>query len=229
MVRPDVLVSRNGELVALRGADGLLSALPARQSKYDLERWLEHDGDARSVAEVQRAAAFTCDGIGCVARVKGATIAVAKHPAAITDDCAAARVVVLKEPRPKNCDSHGTVIDFFDIWRDGVHALYIEPDEAGGAPRIRVDTVAAHRGDRPWAPLIPRRLSFSPRRPFLANPSVAETRSTDAGSGNTVPGLPNFASRPEWLLPSPPDAGQDTRTENGDDDGDAADIPDTEP
>jgi competence protein ComEC len=32
--RRDVLGARNGELVALRGADGRLSALPAPQSKY---------------------------------------------------------------------------------------------------------------------------------------------------------------------------------------------------
>ena len=70
MPRPDVCIASNGELVALRGPDGLLSALPARQSKYDLERWLEHDGDARPVKEVQRGAAFVCDGTGCVARVR---------------------------------------------------------------------------------------------------------------------------------------------------------------
>lgn len=248
MPRPDVLISRNGELVALRGPDGLLSALAARQSKYDLERWLEHDGDARSAADVQRASAFTCDGVGCIARVKGATIAVARHPAAITDDCSAARVVVMNQPRPANCISSGVnsgmVIDFFDVWRDGVHALYIEPDEAGGAPHVRVDTVAAHRGDRPWAPLIAKRDPLQKYQKYLPKPRVTgappaaadrETKSeanseTGNGAGGN-PALPNFAARPDWLAakPQPPSGNTPSITPGiADDDGDAADLPDTD-
>ena len=156
MPRADVLIARNGELIALRGSDGRLSALPARQSKYEVERWLEHDGDARPAADVQKGAAFRCDGVGCIADVKGARVAVAKHPAAIADDCDAARIVVLHEPRPDFCAARGVVVDFFDVWREGTHAIYIDadPNYAAAPPRVRVDTVAAHRGDRPWSPVI---------------------------------------------------------------------------
>ncbi|HPG88798.1 MAG TPA: ComEC/Rec2 family competence protein [Hyphomicrobium sp.] len=178
MPRADVLIARNGELVALRGADGRLSALPARQSKYEIERWLEHDGDARTAADVQKAEAFTCDGVGCIANVKGARVAIARHPAAIVDDCAAARIVVLNEPRPKFCNASGVVVDFFDVWRDGTHAIYIEADDADGdrvradaGPRIRIDTVAAHRGDRPWAPMA--------ARPALPRPKIVHGPGAD--------------------------------------------------
>ena len=256
LARPDILIARNGDLVALRGADGLLSALPARQSKYELERWLEHDGDARKAAEVQRGSAFSCDGIGCIATVKGARIAVSRHPAAIADDCAAARVIVLNEPAPSSCgagrsgrsagtldaapaaggaagaavggvaDAH-TVIDFFDVWREGTHALYVEPDMAnGGAPRIRVDTVAAHRGDRPWAPLIAKRQALRGSTKSLPRPRLADGARIDAtgdttgdttrdtkGDATAQPALPQFAQRPEWLAP---DA---ARPEIEDDDG----------
>ena len=224
--RPDMLVSRNGDLVALRGIDGLLSALPARQSKYDLERWLEQDGDARPAADVQRASAFTCDGIGCVAHIKGATVAVSRHPAAIADDCAAARVVVLNEPRPKNCDGPETVIDFFDVWRNGVHALYFEQDSAGGPPSIRVDTVAAHRGDRPWAPLIARRDPLQKRMRALPNPQISETSPSGPNGPNAAtpePDLPRFAARPEWLAPELPSL--DSGTDSDDNDLPPADDP----
>ena len=234
LARPDILIARNGELVALRGPDGLLSALPARQSKYELERWLEFDGDARKAAEVQRGAAFSCDGIGCVATVKGARIAVSRHPAAIADDCSAARVVVLNEPRPKSCElrdqasrtseeggagndgnrhaAHNTgaqtVIDFFDVWREGTHALYVEADpQNASSPRIRVDTVAAHRGDRPWAPRIERRDPARGSRPSLHRPRVADLPRTGAGDDEPTPErpvLPQFAQRPEWLAPDGP-------------------------
>ncbi|MEQ1672598.1 MAG: ComEC/Rec2 family competence protein, partial [Hyphomicrobium sp.] len=234
--RPDVLIARNGELVALRGPDGLLSALPARQSAYEVERWLEHDGDARKAAEVQKGAAFTCDSVGCVARVKGARVAVARHPAAIADDCAVARVVVLSEPRPEFCETTGMVIDFFDVWREGTHALYIEqadaqtegPAATSAVPRIRVDTVAAHRGDRPWAPFIAKRDRQGPRRkPQLPTPRVAEAERAGAAEPGASeigdePSLPNFAGRPEWLVPSEPRA-------EFDDDEDFSAIPGSDP
>ena len=173
MPRADVLIARNGELVALRGVDGRLSVLPARQSKYEVERWLEHDGDGRAAADAQKGAAFRCDAIGCVAQVKGARVAVAKHSAAIVDDCAAARIVVLNQPRPDFCETSALVVDFFDVWREGTHAIYIDadPQNADAPPNVRVDTVAAHRGERPWSLAIRRPVST---KPVLPKPNVVD-------------------------------------------------------
>lgn len=178
MPRADVLVARNGDLVALRGPDGRLSALPARQSKYEVERWLEHDGDSRAATEAQKGTAFTCDGIGCTASVKGARVAVARHPAAIRDDCDAAQIIVLSEPRPKFCNARGVVIDVFDVWRDGTHAIYIDADPSNiNSPRaVRIDTVAAHRGERPWSPVFQRPIVVRAAEPAPPRPNVIEGR-----------------------------------------------------
>lgn len=190
MPRADVLIARNGELVALRGADGRLSALPARQSKYEVERWLEYDGDARAAADVQKGAAFRCDGVGCIADVKGARVAVAKHPAAIADDCDAARVVVLSEPRPEYCAARGVVVDFFDVWREGTHAIYIDADQEdqNAPPTVRIDTVASHRGERPWSPVFRRP---NAPRPALPKPNVVDG-SAALPAPNTAPAAPRF-------------------------------------
>lgn len=190
MPRADVLIARNGELVALRGPDGRLSALPARQSKYEVERWLEYDGDSRAAADVQKGAAFRCDGIGCIADVKGARVAVAKHPAAITDDCDAARIVVLSEPRPEYCATRGVVVDFFDVWREGTHAIYIDADPEGtnAPPTVRIDTVASHRGERPWSPVFRRPTA---PRPALPKPTVIDG-SAALPAPNTALAAPRF-------------------------------------
>lgn len=205
--RADVLVARNGDLVALRGHDGRLSALPARQSKYEVERWLEHDGDARAAAEAQKGTAFTCDGIGCTASVKGARVAVARHPAAIRDDCEAAQIIVLSEPRPKFCDARGVVIDVFDVWREGTHAIYIDADPANASTplAVRVDTVAAHRGERPWSPVL--------RRPNVARAAVPAPPRPNVIDGRDA--------SPQATPPLPP------RSDIEDDDFDA--LQDTEP
>jgi competence protein ComEC len=183
--RPDLLVARNGALVAVRGADGLLSALPARQAKFELERWLEYDGDARAAEEVERAQGFTCDGIGCVTEVKGLVLSVARSPAAIFEDCAMARILVLAVPRPKGCDGPDAVIDYFDVWREGAHAVYIDNRDGAGEARITIDTVAAHRGARPWAHVIARPAAFAKTPDADSSDGAGRSRQTFNPQSNT--------------------------------------------
>jgi competence protein ComEC len=144
--RPDVLIGRGAGLIAVRGADGRLSALAGRGSSFELARWLEHDGDARPPAEAGKAAAFRCDAQGCIAHVKGLRLAVARSAAALRDDCTRAAILVLALPRPKRCRPPGPAIDVDDVAARGAHALTIQDG------KVRIETVADARGDRPWAP-----------------------------------------------------------------------------
>ncbi|MGL4395990.1 MAG: ComEC/Rec2 family competence protein [Hyphomicrobium sp.] len=206
--RPDILVARSGALVAVRGADGNLSALPEHGGRYELQKWLEHDGDARDVAVVEKSERFVCDGVGCIANVNGVTLAVARHAAAIADDCARADIVILAVPKAGVCAGRPrVVIDVFDIWDSGVHALYVTANardvSAGAADggtgdggssavaghdavrsAIRIETVAAYRGDRPWSALTPaaaKRRQARVREAALPNPRIIE-RARDQGA-----------------------------------------------
>jgi competence protein ComEC len=143
--RPDMLIGRGAELVAVRGADGNLAALASSGSAFELARWLEHDGDGRKAADVGKGSVFRCDRLGCTATVRGTRVAIASSPAALRDDCSAAAIVVLKFARARGCNPSGALIDADDITAHGAHALYID------AGRVRVETVANYRGDRPWA------------------------------------------------------------------------------
>lgn len=89
---------------------------------------------------------FRCDGIGCTAQVKGVTISIAKHPAALADDCAHAAILILDVPRPRWCSGPLAVIDVFALKIGGAHAVYID-----GPGRVRVVTARDQRGTRPWS------------------------------------------------------------------------------
>jgi competence protein ComEC len=143
--RPDVLVGRDAGLVAVRGEDGKLSALAGRGSTFELERWLEHDGDGRPSQEAAEAKAFRCDRLGCTARVKGILVAVSNSTASLRDDCGAASVVILKFSAPKGCRPPGALIDTEMLATGGAHAILVR------SGRIDVVTVADARGDRPWS------------------------------------------------------------------------------
>jgi competence protein ComEC len=167
--RPDVLVGRDGKLIAARSDKGALTALPAPRSLYELARWLEADGDARVPKTVAIGTNFGCDGTGCTTVLKGQRLAVTHHASALAEDCKRASILVLNMPRPKGCTKPLVVIDPAAIRNGGAHGVIIT--QAG----IRVETVAGVRGERPW--------SLPPAMPVIWGD----------GTGRRVPRLTQFA------------------------------------
>lgn len=153
--RPDIIVARDGKLVAARVDGGRFSALPAPRGVYELSRWLQADGDGRAAKSVAAGEGFGCDGTGCAALVRGKRLAVTRHAAALAEDCARAHILVLAMARPKGCSRPAVVIDTEALRRGGVHTVYASREG------VRVETVAAARGDRPWSQR-PAPLAFEP-------------------------------------------------------------------
>ena len=58
------------------------------------------------------------------------------------EDCAVADIVISADPAPRGCAA--LVIDLWRLRRDGAHAIRLSPES------VRIDTVAADRGRRPW-------------------------------------------------------------------------------
>ncbi len=145
---PDILVGRDGHLVAARNQDGRLMAMAAPQSAFELSRWLEHDGDARPVKDAAVANGFSCDASGCLTRVRGYTLAMPRHPSAIADDCARADIVLLTVPKPKGCTRPLVVIDFFALRAQGTHAIFFQGSKPGAlATAAPMDAVTGPMSD----------------------------------------------------------------------------------
>ena len=147
---PDVLIAGDARLFAVRDAAGdpILSSPRARG--MTAETWLRLYGRDRSAPlpgpDEAGDARLRCDAVGCVYRARGHVVAIAADARALAEDCAFAGVVVSLVPIRGGCPSAHTVIDRFDLWREGAHALWLDE----GA--VRVITVAERRGVRPWSP-----------------------------------------------------------------------------
>jgi len=72
-------------------------------------------------------------------------MALVYEDSALAEDCWAADVVVAINPVRRTCPA-ARVIDRFDLWREGGHALWLDRDE------VRIETVNGERGERPWVP-----------------------------------------------------------------------------
>lgn len=141
---PDVLVGRDGAALAIRLEDGSLSALAGRRGSYELVRWLEHDGDRRGADAAAQGRGFSCDTIGCTARIGAILLAYVTDPAKLAGTCVRADVVVSRFPKERACLEAPIVIDRSALRTAGAHLLRI----TGSA--VHVSTLADHRGDRPW-------------------------------------------------------------------------------
>jgi competence protein ComEC len=220
LTRPDILIGRDGRLVAARIDTGRLSSMPSTRGMFELSRWLEADGDGRAAKDVARGKYFACDGASCTTVLRGHRLAIPGHPAALADDCARASILILDRPRPKACTKPAVVIDPGAIRRGGAHALYLSRGE------IRIETVAALRGVRPWS---------RPPPP----PAPDRRRQLTAADGASSGRLSQFAApaafAERWVLPRPEDEDDDLnpivagRGHPFDADGTDVDGPDTTP
>jgi competence protein ComEC len=155
---PDILVSGDARMMAVRGGDGLLRLWsPGRPGRLTAETWLRRAGQRDTAdwprpgerAEWNNGSSLACDRQACIYRRDGKTAALIRDPGAAAEDCARADVVVGAVPLRRgalgrSCAGAALVIDRFDLWRGGAHALWLD----GAAPRV--ESVGAERGERPW-------------------------------------------------------------------------------
>jgi competence protein ComEC len=144
--RPDVLIEWDGTTAALRSEQGSLVFPPATASGYSADNWLLADGDDRSAGGTADETVFRCDALGCIGTVKGKTVALVRHPAALEEDCRKAQIVIAPFTVGKKCRAARVIVDRRLLRTEGAHALYID------GLSIRAESVASARGKRPWVP-----------------------------------------------------------------------------
>ncbi len=147
---PDILVDERGELLAVRMADGDLAVSTLRTARFEREVWLRRDGQETRpekwpVAGPSADGRLACDRLGCIYRIDGHVVALVRRPGALQEDCRIADIVIAAVPVRRACPSAHLVIDRFDLWRNGAHALRF-------GNGVRAESVNGLRGDRPWVP-----------------------------------------------------------------------------
>ncbi len=144
---PHVLIDGRGALMAVRVDSGLLAVSSVRTARFTGETWLRRAGQEESAPWPETGrwpdGPLACDAQGCLYRHGGRVVALVGQEGALIEDCWLADVVVSRVPVRRPCPA-ATVIDRFDLWREGGHALWLDGET------VRVETVNARRGHRPW-------------------------------------------------------------------------------
>ena len=148
---PHVLVTGDGGLFGVRAPDGALMLSSASRQRFSAGVWQRRLGEAEAEVWPRPGESFgdwlACDALGCIYRAPGHVVALVRDSRALIDDCAVATLVVGRVPVPRRaCRGAALVVDRFDLWRAGAHAIWLAPEG------VRIRTVAEARGRRPWAP-----------------------------------------------------------------------------
>lgn len=144
---PDILMSREADLFAVNTPEGLFVS-SMRAARYDREQWARLSGHLEARSWEHPDAPVRCDDLGCridLGRLGGAgSVAVALTPEALIADCRAAEMLLAAVPVRRACERPEPVIDRFDVWRRGAHAIRIARDG------VQVTDTTRSRGARPW-------------------------------------------------------------------------------
>jgi len=149
---PDILVSGDGRLIALRTDSGVFAQQPRGGGGFVRDSWLHYwaEGAPRAFPSEGQAAAgaILCTGNACLLRPRpdeaAALLVRGNGP---VQGCAQAAVIVSAEPARGLCPRPWPkLVDRFTVWRDGPTAIWLQPDGAV------VLTDRADRGARPWVP-----------------------------------------------------------------------------
>lgn len=149
---PDILVSADARWIGLRTGQGLVVQKLSGASGLVRESWLRLHGLPEAM-QLPKTGAFRAEGITCSAGactlrpVPEAPLAILLRGDASAEACAGAALVVSAEPVRGRCATQ--VVDRFAVWRNGAHAIWLEPSG------VRVLSDRAARGVRPWVPPVP--------------------------------------------------------------------------
>lgn len=148
---PSVLVAGDGRLFAVADSAGGLLLSSERTNEFIAEKWLQRSGQEEAepwpTDGYGAGGRLACDALGCIYRIHGRTIALVQQSIALSEDCAVADVVVSFEPIRTSCRPTVAAIDWFDLWRNGAYAIWVDPDGT-----IDIESVQERRGERPWVP-----------------------------------------------------------------------------
>ena len=174
---PDLLVSADARLIALRAPGAVYVAAAPGAARFTLESFEQFwaAGRARpiSVGASEAPDAIRCTAESCLLRARpGGPAALLVTGEGQVTGCDEAMVMLSAERARGRCldpPPWPRLIDRITVWRQGAQAIWLDP--AG----LRVLTDRAWRGNRPWVPPEPvwRRRAYPPRRPFGAVSSDA--------------------------------------------------------
>jgi competence protein ComEC len=144
---PDVIIERDGRLVALRDGEGDYYFSTLRSATFSRENWQRTLGQAELLDFGDFPGsddfALSCDALGCLYKNHNTRLGLIYDPAGFFEDCRRSDIILTSHYAPFSCKDEKIVIDRAGLRKGGAHALYL-------GDGIRLVSAGEIRGKRPW-------------------------------------------------------------------------------
>jgi competence protein ComEC len=146
---PDMLVSADAAVIALRTPIGMFTELRGGSQRFTVDAFAHAWGERTEIPFPplgdDAEGMLDCSEQSC--RIAGrAAAALLLRSETATGDCAGVAVLVSSTPAHGRCPEIARRVDRFTVWRDGAQAIWLD------VPGARVVSDRAERGVRPWVP-----------------------------------------------------------------------------
>ncbi len=146
---PDILVSADGRLAAVRAPDGSWSFSTRRAERFAREQWLRHlagvEAERWPETGVALDGGLRCDPSGCLFEHEGGLVAFPRRFEAAAEDCLVADLVIYPYRAPGACAAETLLIDGAALRQTGALAITLGEE-------ITIRSVREEVGERPWTP-----------------------------------------------------------------------------
>lgn len=146
---PDIIVDGGGRVIAINSPSGAMLVSATNRARYTVDAWRRQSGNNDDAKPLDITGHTTnptlrCDIHGCRYKRHGKTISISFDESGLVEDCTKSDIIVALVPIRVSCKKVHEKIDWFDLWRNGTHAIYLEPE------KTEIKSVNQVRGDRPW-------------------------------------------------------------------------------
>jgi len=146
---PDILISGDAKLIAVRAADGSYLPSKAKGEHATADSWTKRAATAMGPAWPDTGSSadglLACDGGSCRYSAHGAVVTLLRDPDAFDRAQCRADLVVAPVPAWKICPG-ARIVDRVDAYRDGGYAVWLD------AGTVRLENVRDYQGARLWSP-----------------------------------------------------------------------------
>ena len=157
--RPDILLSSSHKLFGFKEQDGPLFVSTRRSDRFVLGNWerfygqekkttllLPNKGGSKDLTEF-----YVCGEDGCRFTINGRNVSFVRRSYIVDTECGWADVLISVKAVADNYKMGGNcnaelIIDKFDSWKSGAHAIWIEK-----SGNIKFSNVAQATSNRPWS------------------------------------------------------------------------------
>ena len=163
--RPAVLVEDRAATVAVQDESGNYVFASGSKNKFASGKWLQGNGETTGLIDAEARPGWDCTSGDCFTDLAPMSISYLHEKSGQDPYCPPTQIIIADYPLHHACREARLVIDRFDVWRKGAHAISFSNG------RYSVTTARDEQGNRPWAYDSRKGIGGKPRAPRSVWPS----------------------------------------------------------